>query len=159
MYKLFLTNTKTGEEKAHSFASFELACLYRDYHLAFGSWSTIARWISEKQITEPQKKFIVEENYIGLEKFFKVADGFEVKIQKEDKGTLEETWMLVRQKRSRLLSQSDWTQLADSPLDTQEKKEWRAYRQYLRNFTKLHNDDSIIYAKIYSFEEFKSGKR
>lgn len=38
----------------------------------------------------------------------------------------------VRQHRNRLLSQSDWTQVQDSPVD---KEAWAAYRQELRDIT------------------------
>lgn len=39
----------------------------------------------------------------------------------------------VREQRNELLSQSDWTQLADSVVD---KTTWAAYRQALRDLTK-----------------------
>ena len=38
-------------------------------------------------------------------------------------------------KRHVLLKQSDWTQLPDSPLDEDQKKMWRKYRQELRDIT------------------------
>jgi hypothetical protein len=159
MYKLFVADTKSGTEKVLEFSSYELACLYRDYHLTFGTWSNVSKWVSEKEISEAKKKFIVEEKYIGVEKFFKIADGFEIKIQKENAGTIEEAWAIIRKKRNLKLQESDWTQLADVVLDTDERKNWRAYRSYLRDFTKLHNETSISHAKLYSFEEWKSGKR
>ncbi len=37
----------------------------------------------------------------------------------------------VRQKRNRLLTESDWTQVADIPSDT--KSKWTTYRQNLRD--------------------------
>lgn len=39
----------------------------------------------------------------------------------------------VRAKRDRLLTDCDWTQLADSPLTAEEKSRWAAYRQSLRD--------------------------
>jgi hypothetical protein len=39
----------------------------------------------------------------------------------------------VRNKRDQLLAQSDWTQMADSPLSAEQKAAWAAYRQQLRN--------------------------
>lgn len=39
----------------------------------------------------------------------------------------------VRQRRSMLLAESDWTQLPDVPLDT--KNSWSSYRQLLRDIT------------------------
>lgn len=37
--------------------------------------------------------------------------------------------------RNALLSQSDWTQLPDTPLETAVKDEWSVYRQSLRDIT------------------------
>jgi len=39
----------------------------------------------------------------------------------------------VRVERNNLLSQSDWTQTADSPLTPEKKTEWATYRQQLRD--------------------------
>ena len=39
---------------------------------------------------------------------------------------------LVRDQRNRLLNQSDWTQVADAPVD---KQAWAVYRQALRDIT------------------------
>jgi hypothetical protein len=38
-------------------------------------------------------------------------------------------------KRDALLSESDWTQLPDVPLTTEQKSEWAVYRQALRDIT------------------------
>jgi hypothetical protein len=159
MYKLFVTNAKTGEEKAFNFDSFELACLYRDYHLAFGHWSSIAKWVSENEITDSQRKFIVEEKFIGIDKYFKVADGFEIRIQKEDRNTLEEAWMLLRKKRNKLLEETDWSQISDVELTTEKRKDYRSYRSYLRVLPKLYDDATVMHAKVYSFADWKKGKR
>ena len=40
----------------------------------------------------------------------------------------------IRQHRNALLIESDWTQLADSPLTDEKKAEWATYRQELRDF-------------------------
>ena len=39
----------------------------------------------------------------------------------------------IRTKRNTLLSASDWTQVADGPLDEEQQTAWRAYRQALRD--------------------------
>ncbi len=39
----------------------------------------------------------------------------------------------VRAQRTLLLSESDWTQVADSPLSDSKKAEWATYRQALRD--------------------------
>lgn len=40
-----------------------------------------------------------------------------------------------RQLRNNLLSETDWTQIADSPLTDAKKIEWATYRQALRDLT------------------------
>ena len=40
---------------------------------------------------------------------------------------------VARARRNRALAASDWTQLADAPLTVEQKKEWNAYRQRLRD--------------------------
>jgi hypothetical protein len=40
---------------------------------------------------------------------------------------------ILRNKRDGLLADSDWTQMADSPLSSSKKTEWATYRQALRD--------------------------
>jgi hypothetical protein len=47
--------------------------------------------------------------------------------------TSEQIAMGVRNLRNHLLQQSDWTQFVDSPLASEEKALWAAYRQQLRD--------------------------
>ena len=44
-----------------------------------------------------------------------------------------EPMRLLREKRNRLLSESDWTGVADSALTTEQQSGWRLYRQKLRD--------------------------
>lgn len=41
----------------------------------------------------------------------------------------------IRSERTRLLSESDWTQYSDSPLTQEQKSQWASYRQQLRDVT------------------------
>ena len=45
----------------------------------------------------------------------------------------------LRLVRNRLLSESDWTVMPDSPLSDSKKAEWKTYRQALRDITKTAN--------------------
>ena len=45
----------------------------------------------------------------------------------------------LRLVRNRLLSESDWTVMADSPLSDNKQIEWKTYRQALRDITKTAN--------------------
>ena len=54
---------------------------------------------------------------------------------------IENKWTEVRELRSQLLTECDWTQLADIPTET--KAAWTEYRQYLRDITSQSNPFSI----------------
>ncbi|MTH18284.1 hypothetical protein GKZ88_22125 [Flavobacterium sp. LC2016-01] len=47
--------------------------------------------------------------------------------------------------RNLLLTESDWTQLNDSPLTEDKKTEWKNYRQALRDLTDLNDLTSIVW--------------
>jgi len=52
-------------------------------------------------------------------------------------------WAAVRDERDRLLTASDWTQVADAPVDAQA---WADYRQALRDIPQTQDDpDSIVW--------------
>ena len=40
-----------------------------------------------------------------------------------------------------LLTQTDWTQTEDCPLDIHMKEKYRAYRKYLRDFPQTHDPE------------------
>ena len=56
---------------------------------------------------------------------------------------LENQWFIIRETRNELLSECDWTQLADIPSET--KEAWTIYRQALRNITTQPSPFSIIW--------------
>jgi len=56
---------------------------------------------------------------------------------------------ILRLKRDSLLSESDWTQVNDSPLSDTKKAEWATYRQELRDLPSSHqsttNFDDVVF--------------
>lgn len=59
---------------------------------------------------------------------------------------LEVRWDLVRNKRNKLLTLCDWTQLSDNPLPTEKKEEWMTYRQQLRDITQQQvNPENVVW--------------
>lgn len=161
MYKLRI---KQGEvERELEFATAELAQLYRDYHLAFGHWGGKAGWKPETEVTEEQRPFIVDEitELVNGEivKRYKLTDGIEFVLEEATGTAVEETWRLLREKRNRMLAFTDWTQLSDAEISTELRKDYRAYRNYLRVLPSLYNDDSVAKARVYSFQDWKKGMR
>jgi len=57
-----------------------------------------------------------------------------------DTRLLSDEWTLIRKERDRLLTRSDWTQGADSPLASGKKTEWATYRTKLRTLPEDQKD-------------------
>jgi hypothetical protein len=51
-------------------------------------------------------------------------------------------WLIIRAERNRLLVASDWTQVADAPVDA---AAWATYRQALRDITTQANPFNIVW--------------
>ncbi len=55
-------------------------------------------------------------------------------------------WGAIRRDRDFLLGISDWTQISDSPLSEEKKKEWAEYRSALRNITSsTENPKDVVF--------------
>lgn len=54
-------------------------------------------------------------------------------------------WVNVRHERNRRLAESDWTQLPDADLNTEEKQQWKTYRQALRDVTEQADPRNITW--------------
>jgi hypothetical protein len=161
MHKLIV---RQGDiDQVHEFETSELAQLYRDYHLAFGHWNGVSSWVEEKDLTPEKQRFVIDEKseFVNgtIVRFFRLTDGIELKIEEASPDCLDDLWRLFREKRTKFLYATDWSQLADCELDTEQRKEYRSYRSYLRVLPKLYDDSTIASAKIYSFEDWKKGKR
>ena len=82
-----------------------------------------------------------------MEKMYKWVDGVEVEYSADDYAQyeqdviaeenrrLERLPIAIRNKRTALLKESDWTQTIDSPLSAEQKQAWATYRQALRDVT------------------------
>ena len=66
-----------------------------------------------------------------------------LKTQQELENETEGQWVRIRRKRTRYLTETDWTQLPDSPLTNQKQTEWQIYRQALRDITSQLSPFSI----------------
>lgn len=69
---------------------------------------------------------------------------------------IEDAWKGLREKRDKLLRDTDYTQLADAPIKPDAKKMYREYRQYLRRLPNGYNDEHIRSYKIESFREWRN---
>jgi len=111
------------------------------YDLATGeieySTTTVAA-INEVGLQEGQG--IIEGNYQANEHI--VVDG-------EAVARIDNILEILRLKRDALLTESDWTQVNDSPLSDTKKAEWATYRQELRDLPSSHqsttNFDDVVF--------------
>lgn len=56
------------------------------------------------------------------------------------------TWFSVRAKRDKMISDTDWTQMSDSPLSVDKIEEFKVYRQVLRDLPQsTDNPDEIVW--------------
>lgn len=65
----------------------------------------------------------------------KLLEGEFVEITQTDAAVLAQMWVTVRMRRDFLLAKSDWTQVADTPLNGDQRTAWQIYRQDLREVT------------------------
>lgn len=163
MYKIVSENVETGAIAEKEFETAEDAKIYKKYHLKFGEWATGTYWIEEKNITADLRPFIVDEiseiQGNKIVRVYQVCCKWKIREEVATDNELLATWILFRRDRDYLLKSSDWTQVSDVPMPTADRGEWKKYRQYLRDVTKLHTDNTITEAKIASFEEWRQGAR
>lgn len=86
-----------------------------------------------ENIPEPHIELTEEEWQQALSKNYKVIEGLHtyVPFVQSQEDILEE----IRVLRNGLLTESDWTQMNDSPLTREKKTEWQKYRKALRDLT------------------------
>lgn len=75
----------------------------------------------------------IEGEYSAKE--YTIVDGSAVRRPQSDidQVDIDRAWIEFRNRRNGYLTDSDWTQSADSPLSDAKKQEWATYRQQLRD--------------------------
>lgn len=96
---------------------------------------------------------IVDETVVVIPSTFVIEENEVVEYQQTRLKTSEELqedvvqkWINIRGRRNIELSDSDWTQLPDSPLSgTPKQEEWKIYRQSLRDITNYQNPSDVVW--------------
>lgn len=70
-----------------------------------------------------------------------VADASDAEIS----ARVQSQWRNVRADRNTLLASCDWTQLADAPVTPEQRTQWVAYRQALRDVTLQSDPFAIVW--------------
>ena len=89
---------------------------------------------------------ILDSSYFSVEENEVVEYQTKRKITNDDMWEqTQNAWGNIRSRRNIELVESDWTQLSDTPFTTEEKEEWRLYRQALRDITLQPDPFNIIW--------------
>ena len=100
--------------------------------------TTTAYQISVRDGVEQDANGNWVEKYVARDMFADDDDGTKAEKEAAYQATLDaEVAATNRATRNTLLSDSDWTQMNDSPLSNEDKTAWATYRQELRDVTDL----------------------
>ena len=99
--------------------------------------------VSEIEIEDDYTEVISETNPTLVDgvwtQNFIIVDASEEEIDER----IQLKWEEIRTQRNTLLTESDWTQLGDSPFNS--SQEWKDYRQSLRDITNQENPFQITW--------------
>jgi len=96
-----------------------------------------------ENIQQPNIELTEEEWQQALSKNYKVINGkhtYSAFVESQD--NIMES---LRAIRNSLLTETDWTQVEDSPLSPEKKAEWKNYRQALRDLTDVDDLTTIVW--------------
>lgn len=96
-----------------------------------------------ENIPQPNIELSEEEWQQALSKNYKVINGkhtYSAFVESQD--NIMES---LRAIRNSLLTETDWTQVEDSPLSPEKKAEWKNYRQALRDLTDVDDLTTIVW--------------
>ena len=57
-------------------------------------------------------------------------------------------WEKIRKERNLRLLETDWTQVSDAPLSSEQRTAWASYRQELRDLTTQENPFDIVFPQV-----------
>ena len=99
--------------------------------------------VTEVVPTEDYTKVVSEINPTLVDGVWTQTWLIENATEEEIQERIQEKWEVVRTTRNTLLTESDWTQVSDSPLNS--SQEWKDYRQSLRDITNQLNPFEITW--------------
>lgn len=102
-------------------------------------------WSEEDIPKENRIELTYEQWQEGIIKKCQVINGQHTVIELSAQEIQENLLYGLRHKRNQLLTESDWTQLQDSPLTDAQKQSWATYRQSLRDLPTTVDINNIVY--------------
>jgi hypothetical protein len=89
----------------------------------------------EDKIPTPNIELTRDEWQLATAGRCKVVNNVHVHFPITEDELIEKQLNIIRSERDRLLKDSDWTQIPNSPLSAEKVQEWATYRQQLRDIT------------------------
>lgn len=161
MFRVIAKNLIRREEYISEHVTLEEAELFVKEQIDRRIWGMPERWLDEDNVLSIEKPRVVNSRVIsgGKIQYFLPAD-YTYNIEEVREGGVEvDYWATLRYKRKLMLQDTDFTQLADSPISADVKKQYREYRKYLRDLPKSYNDNTITKFKVMSFDAWKEWKK
>lgn len=84
-----------------------------------------------------------------------IEDNFDMWLQFAKDCEYEKLAAEIRTKRDKLLTETDWTQVTDTVLNTEKQQEYKEYRQQLRDITE---QEEFPYAVVFPEKPLKEGE-
>lgn len=143
----------------------------REFAANFSSKSEAEEWVKSHKGKGKDKQEIIAPELLSNAAFIEEIKGpfgkavrqeipaeYEVEYFEYNVNQIENYWKEFKDKRKQILKETDYTQLPDVPITTEERRHYRVYREYVRNKKNDYNDSNINRWKILSFEEFRQMK-
>lgn len=112
--------------------------------------------VKKSNVKENGYKVILEEikDNGEVEYILEGSSEYTVEYIENNPITVEEHLQALNKKIKEILLDTDWSQLSDAPLKTEERIIYKKYREYVRNKTKEYNEDNIKNWKILTYREY-----
>jgi hypothetical protein len=95
--------------------------------------------------TENRIQLTKEQWLEGVTLDCRVINGVHTVIETTQEELDDRAYAILRENRNKLLAESDWTQMPDSPLTDAQKQAWATYRQSLRDLPDTVDINNIVY--------------
>jgi len=92
---------------------------------------------------ENSEYIVIEGDLLSKKQLFEGEEGYELQALEDVSAINAQILSELRVKRDALLKDSDFTQVADAPLSTEDKALWATYRQALRDLPENVNLETV----------------
>lgn len=102
-------------------------CSNNDFSIQAGDGEFVMEGTADPRYQKVQDGVVVSKSQSDI-------DSFNIKITQDN----------LRYIRNNMLLQTDWTQMPDAPLSSEQKQQWATYRQQLRDLPSLYSTETNI---------------